>query len=130
MHSGHVNCTDGRYVYMRCPVSENKPLFEYTVMPTHIRFMFTVEELQTMELAEPFTFTKGCRTMRLEAYHWVDPVPFGTLLFDLETDPHQTQPLDDPDIEAMMIQHLIRLMRDNDSPVEQFERLGLTEYTK
>ncbi|MCL7453575.1 MAG: hypothetical protein M8467_11070, partial [Anaerolineae bacterium] len=50
---------------------------------------------------------------------------FGTLLFDLERDPKQEHPLDDPQVEAMMIGHLIRLMVDNDAPPEQFERLGL-----
>ncbi len=28
-------------------------------------------------------------------------------------------------IEKMMIDHLVRLMKENDSPKEQFERLGL-----
>lgn len=33
---GHVNVTDGRYVYMRAPSNpENAPLHEYTLMPTH-----------------------------------------------------------------------------------------------
>jgi len=125
VHSGHVNCTDGRYVYMRCPVAENSPLFEYTVMPTHIRSRFSVEELRTMTLAEPFSFTKGCQTMRIEGYNWADPMPFGTLLFDLENDPYQQQPIEDARIEATMIQHLVRLMQENDAPEEQFERLGL-----
>ena len=80
-----------------------------------------------MELAEPFSFTKGCRTMRLEAYHWADPVQFGTLLFDLKTDPHQHNPIDNPDIEATMIRHLIQLMKANDAPQEQYERLGLAD---
>lgn len=34
LHGGHVNVTDGRYVYMRAPVSEdNTPLYNYTLMP-------------------------------------------------------------------------------------------------
>ena len=33
----HVNVTDGRYVYMRGPVADNTPLYEYTLMPTHLR---------------------------------------------------------------------------------------------
>ena len=38
MHGGHVNCTDGRYVYMRAPINrENEPLYDYTLMPTHMR---------------------------------------------------------------------------------------------
>ena len=129
VHGGHVCCTDGRYVYMRTPIyADNKPLYEYTVMPTHVRELFSVEELQTVELAEPFAFTKGCQTMRIEAQPWMDPYPFGTLLFDVENDPAQEHPLDDSEIEAMMIQHLVKLMQTNDAPLEQFERLGLLGY--
>ncbi len=67
VHGGHVNVTDGKYVYMRAPArADNSPLFEYTLMPTHMRHRFTVEELQEIELAEPFQFTKGCRTMKIK----------------------------------------------------------------
>ncbi|MGJ5752788.1 sulfatase-like hydrolase/transferase [Streptomyces puniciscabiei] len=38
IHGGHVNVTDGRYVYMRAPVSaDNTPLEEHTLIPTHMR---------------------------------------------------------------------------------------------
>jgi hypothetical protein len=128
IHGGHVNVTDGHYVYMRAPTnSDNKPLYEYTLMPSHMRSMFTVEELQSIELAPPFTFTKGCRTLKVEARPWVNAHTFGTLLFDLKIDPGQQHAITDPDIERMMIQYLVRLMQQNDSPPEQFERLGLME---
>jgi len=51
---------------------------------------------------------------------------FGTLLFDLEKDPAQERPLNDPVIEKKMTEHLRRLMKENDAPVEQYTRLGLT----
>jgi arylsulfatase A-like enzyme len=128
VHGGHVNVTDGRYVYMRAPARpENKPLYEYTLMPTHIRSHFCIEELKTATLVEPFTFTKGVHLLRTEARPWIKAYPFGTLLFDLVDDPSQERPLDDAAVESMMIQHLIRLMVANDAPPEQFERLGLTE---
>lgn len=128
VHGGHVSVTDGRYVYMRAPASpENKPLFEYTLMPTHIRSHFSVDELMTAELAGPFPFTKGVRVLKIEARPWIKAHPFGTLLFDLQTDPRQEHPLEDAKIEAMMIQHLVRLMHANSAPAEQYERLGLTE---
>ncbi len=66
VHGGHVNVTDGRYVYMRsCQKPDNTPLYEYTLMPTHMRKIFGVDELQDIELQEPFSFTKGCRTMKI-----------------------------------------------------------------
>ena len=82
---------------MRAPVSEeNQPLYEYTLMPTHMRGPFRVDELQDIELVEPFTFTKGCRTMKIkvvEGSYWAHPYPFGTLLFDLQNDPKQGKPV-------------------------------------
>jgi arylsulfatase A-like enzyme len=128
VHGGHVNCTDGEYVYMRAPEStDNKPLYEYTLMPTHLRTRFKPEELQTAELAPPFSFTKGCPLLKIEARPWIDPRPFGTLLFDVLNDPEQSRPLRMPDIEAQMLQFLIRLMHANDAPKEQYERLSILE---
>jgi arylsulfatase A-like enzyme len=126
LHGAHVNVTDGRYVYMRAPVTTyNTPLNEYTLMPTHMRHTFAPAELQSITLAEPFSFTKGCPTMRIPGRTWTNAHPFGDLLFDLEADPGQEHPLHDPAVEATMTDHLVRLMRDNDAPAEQFERLGV-----
>ncbi|SEG95745.1 Arylsulfatase A [Nonomuraea solani] len=127
IHGGHVNVTDGRYVYMRAgKTRDNGPLEEFTLMPTHMRARFSVGELQTWEPAEPFTFTKGVRTMRLPATPgWMNPWQHGTLLFDLHTDPAQEIPIVDDDVELRMIELLRRLMIDTDAPPSQFERLGI-----
>ncbi|HQK95002.1 MAG TPA: sulfatase [Armatimonadota bacterium] len=126
LHGAHVNCTDGRYVYMRAPGDpSNSPLFEYTLMPTHMRRTFGVDELHDIQLVEPFGFTKGCRTMRIPGRSSVNPHPFGTLLFDLTNDPGQEHPLSDPEVEEYMIGHLVRLMEENEAPAEQYQRLGL-----
>lgn len=125
---GHVNCTDGRYVYMRAPQrSDNQPLFDYTLMPTHMRRMFSVDELRTAELAEPFPFSKSCPTLKIQSILQWDIRQFDTLLFDLESDPLQEHPISDPVVEGMMIEHLVRLMRDNHAPAEQYERLDLAK---
>ncbi len=126
MIGGHVNVTDGRYVYMRAPATpENEPLFDYTLMPTHMAARFGVDELQDIQLAEPFSFTKGCRIMKIATRTWVNPHQFGTLLFDLATDPAQDHPIDNPAVEQRLIAHMVRLMRETDAPPEQYERLGL-----
>jgi arylsulfatase A-like enzyme len=130
IHGGHVNVTDGRYVYMRGPVSpENGPLFEYTLMPTHMRELFSPEELRGTTLAEPLPFSKDVPVLKIAARQPKnrDLVvrTLNTMLFDLETDPAQEHPLDDADAEARMIAHLVRLMAENDAPTEQYVRLGL-----
>ena len=125
-HGAHVNVTDGRYVYMRGPASEeNDPRYEYTLMPTNMLHTFPARTLaNNIELAEPFSFTKGVKTMKIKrkAPH---PFELKTMLFDLDSDPGQEKPIDYPEAEAMMTGHLVRLMKEADSPPEQFERLGL-----
>jgi len=126
IHGGHINCTDGRYTYMRAPAHpDNTPLYNYTLMPTHMRGMFSPDELHTAELAEPFAFTRGCKTIRTKAGAWLKAHEFGTMLFDLQKDPRQEHPLQNPEVEAMMTDHMVTLMAENDAPIEQFERMGL-----
>lgn len=128
IHSGHVNVTDGRYVYMRAPPNpENEPLYEYTLMPTHMTQFFTIKELKTIELEEPFLFTKGCKTMKIKGSDIMSRFSYlyGSLLFDLLSDPHQENPIVNHDIEKVMINHIIDLMKANDAPIEQYERLNI-----
>jgi arylsulfatase A-like enzyme len=127
IHGGHVNVTDGRHVYMRAAAdSSNGPLEEYTLMPTHMRSRFGVNELEAWEPADPFTFTKGVRTMRMATRGmFINSWQHGTLLFDLETDPGQEHPLIDDEVELRMLRLLAQLMHENDAPRSQFERLGM-----
>jgi arylsulfatase A-like enzyme len=125
LHGAHVNVTDGRYVYMRsCQNPDNSPLYEYTLMPTHMRMRFGVNELQDIQLAEPFSFTKGCKTMKIASRPWINPTWYGSLLFDLSSDPQQLTPLQNPALEQKMIAHMLRLMKENEAPPEQYLRLG------
>lgn len=126
MHGGHVNVTDGRYVYMRAPQAfGNEPLYEYTLMPTHMHNRFHVSELGDLRLHEPFSFTKGCRTLEIITQTYLNPHLHGTLLFDLEGDPKQNSPIEDLEVEARMIKLLAELMRQHDAPAGQFERMGI-----
>lgn len=134
---GQVNVTDGRWVYMRAHDNDdNTPLFEYTLMPTHMRTMFSPRELQNWERSDGFSFTKGCKIMKIPTRTpgalLSDDNPVGkgrraTLLFDVEADPGQTNPLDDIDIEMRMIKLMLLEMARNDCPSEQYRRLGLPE---
>ncbi len=127
MHGGHINVTDGRYVYMRAPVMpENTPLYEYTLMPAHMNQLFSIDEMKGAEMVGPLPFTRGCPVMRIPARGSSGPHGFGTLLFDLAQDPKQESPLNDPAVEARMIDLMIGLMRENDAPGEQYVRVGLS----
>lgn len=127
----HINVTDGRYVYMRAPENaSNRPLLEHTLMPTHMRWQFTPEELKRAELMEGFSFTQGVPLLRMDGlpFGGGDAFELGTLLFDLETDPAQDRPLHDPALELRMIDLMLDLMRRNDAPLSQFERMGLPRH--
>ena len=125
-HNAHVNVTDGRYVYMRAPEKDAEPSYEYTLMPTHMHRTFSVNQLKDFQLQDPFSFTKDCRTMKISA-RFPHVIPLKTELFDLQEDPNQEHPIDNPRAEARMIDHLRRLMKENDAPPEQFQRLGLEQ---
>jgi hypothetical protein len=113
---------------MRAPKdAPNAPLYQHTLMPTHMRWRFLPGELEGMELHPPFSFTKNVRLLRLsgDVVGRTSAFDFGTLLFDLATDPDQQEPLIDDDVELAMIELMLDLMRRNDAPPSQFERLGL-----
>lgn len=125
---GHANVTDGRFVYMRaCSTPDNAPLFDYTLMPTHLAARFDVEQLRGAELVEPFRFTKGVRPLRVPAFAFGNPYVYGTRLYDLQSDPRQLTPLRDADLERRMATLLVEAMRETDAPAEQYERLGLPQ---
>jgi arylsulfatase A-like enzyme len=129
IHGGHINCTDGRYVYMRGPASpDNGPLYNYTLMPTHMRARFHPEELSDLELAEPFAFTKGVKTLRIPGTGAHGPTMLDTMLFDLKTDPQQLRALQDEAVEHTMTERMVRLMKESDAPAEQYERMGLNSW--
>lgn len=136
-HGTHVNITDGRYVYMRCPLpGREQELYNYIIEPTSYPNAITTEEMKTAQFHEGFSFTKGCPVMRIRGGYGIRTLGFppkslmeyGTLLYDLETDPQQEHPLDDQETEERMIRAMVRLMKENDAPGEQYVRLGLEDW--
>ncbi|WP_194923030.1 sulfatase-like hydrolase/transferase [Catenulispora pinisilvae] len=126
---GHVSVTDGRYVYMRaCVEASNTPLFEHTLMPTHMAARFRPEELRSAELVPggTFAFTKGVPVLKAPGWA-ISPARFGSLLFDLESDPDQQSPVVDDDLELRMAGLLVETMRTADAPASQYLRLGLPQ---
>lgn len=125
-----VNVTDGRYVYMRGPLDpqHNQPLFEYSLMPMRMRSRMELAPLRQAVLHPPFSFTKLTPVLQLPARPSLHSAErYGTLLFDLKNDPGQKQPLVDDALELRMIGMLLNMMRANEAPPEQYQRLGLPE---
>jgi arylsulfatase A-like enzyme len=130
-----VNVTDGRHTYLRYPTDLKRPdLFQYTVMPTFMNTLFSVEELREAGFADPFAFTKGVPLLKVPATPkstYFDRYGPGrqfdarTVLFDLESDPDQLRPVEAPEVEARLTAALRAHLSANDAPAELFGRLGL-----
>lgn len=125
---GHVNVTDGRYVYWAAPDDPaSQETWEYTLMPTRMKSPFTPDELRgRTELAEPFAFTKGCHTLKVRGGRWrIHGGMFTTRLWDLDTDPGQAEPITDEAVEMRMRRYLADEMARCEAPAWQYTRIGL-----
>lgn len=132
---GAVNVTDGRFTYHRYPDDlKTQEIYQYTVMPTHITRPFTPEELSGATLAPPFGWTKSVPLLKVPVierspmYNNYGPgaiIESDTRLYDLDSDPRQETPLDEPAAEARMVGYMKSLMQANDAPPEAFARLNL-----
>jgi len=132
---GAINATNGKYSYFRYPPDmEASPLFEYTLMPMHNRSLFTIEELEPATLERSFGFTRGAPVMRLPARADAKRSPrqggfadTQTVLYDLQSDPHQLTPLDLPEIEADFCNRIVAEMTAHEAPAELFDRFDLSQ---
>lgn len=120
-----VNSTDGRYLYMHSAVNPEVKLYEYTLMPAHMRGMFTPEELKGAVLAAPFRFTKGCPVLRVKAKERrVDTTAFGSALYDLAGDCRENVLEAKPETVRCLSEGIIQVMEAHDAPWEARCRLG------
>ncbi|WP_449551280.1 sulfatase [Lelliottia amnigena] len=123
----HVTITDGRFVYMRGSQSpENKPLYEYTLMPMRMRRLFTLSELKDAGLHPGFTFTHHIPVLKIPgSAGFYSSYAHGNLLFDLAHDEYQERPIYDPEREALFIRKLSAAMTHADAPQDEWCRLGI-----
>jgi arylsulfatase A-like enzyme len=137
-HGSAVNITDGRYAYFRYPKNmHGGNLNQYTLMPTHIQSLFSVEELRDASLAQPFDFTQGVRVLKVPSTE-KSPVyrrhgagaqiDTETRLFDLAADPDQLHPIHDPAVEERLCVRIVELMQATDAPPEAYQRFDLEKY--
>lgn len=125
-----TNITDGRYTYFRYPNDlDSKDLWEYTLIPTHQKGLFADVEFEGATLVKPFDFIGNFPVMRLPAGRQLvkgqgarieDAI---TALYDLDTDPQQRHPIQDPETEARLIAGMKALMQRNEAPPEAYRRL-------
>ncbi|WP_024296382.1 sulfatase [Lacrimispora indolis] len=125
IYGGHINIYDGKYMLMKSPEKENKPLVSWTLMPANMRGFYKREILEGGSFISGGRFTNGIPCMKYEEQVYIDPMQFGDLLFDLEADPEQKNPLEDLKIMEEMCRKLKKAMDQVEAPEEQFVRIGL-----
>lgn len=138
MFGAGTNITDGRYTYFRYPEDMTRQmLYEYTLMPMHLKSLFHVDELRGAQLAEPFGFSQGVPLLKVPARRNVKGQPVGhqgqgggyedttTVLYDLDRDYAQQHPFRDEKIESRLLELMSRIMQRNEAPPEAYTRLGL-----
>ena len=126
-----VNITDGKHTYFRAPKSENnQPCYVYGAIPT--TFLCYMNEFpEEIEMGRFLKHTNypvyRIKNRTRNECEWSPDITHvkETMLFDLEKDFEQNHPLNDPALEADMINKLKKAMAFHDSPEEQYERLGL-----
>ena len=103
-------------------------------MPTRMTTRFSITELLGATLHPSFSFTKGVPVLRLPPKMDEDGMPVEvqgmpfadqqSQLFDLQNDPRQEIPIDDPVKTEYMRQLIIQNMVRLDAPAEAFSRFG------
>ncbi len=139
-----VGYTDGEYTYFRAAASEeNRPLYVYAGMPTILRQYLGADGIAKADYKRietgrflPYTDYPVYR-YPAEIIDFRNPSQyFGkrskydakSMLFNIKEDYAQESELCDAELEAVLCRKLAERMRECDSPPEQFERLGLSEY--
>lgn len=132
-HGMQMNIFDGKYTYLKAPVYENKPLYEYTSMPSGIRGYLgegVEEQIETGFFIERSKYpvfkipVDVPKQIQSESVH-LDLIR-DSYIFDIKKDYAQKNNLiDNKLLLSRMNKLLIKAMVENDSPEEQFERMGL-----
>lgn len=129
-----INFTDGRYAYFLYPQEPfDANLYQYTLMPAHMRTYFEASEFADAEVVRSLAFAQGFPLWRLPVrkdakanmtrrYPLLDA---RTVLFDLDIDPSQREPVVDPVEEARIRSRIAALLAKSDAPGELYARYGL-----
>ena len=124
---GGINISDGKYTYFHYPENYDQlsqDRFQYTLMPTHMRQFFSLDELKTATMHEPFSFTKDIPVMKINRIQKKsDPgfkgyVDTKSALYDLQKDSGQLNPINDDKLINKYKNMMIDVIKKNDPPKE------------
>jgi arylsulfatase A-like enzyme len=136
MFGGPIGAADRTHRYLLYPPDlDDENLYEYTLMPTHLKGLFDVDELRTGTWHPPLDFTKGVPVMRYRALRSAKRPPgpnrqvfcsFSTALYDIVADPAQERPIDDPATAARLGAAIAAELARHDATPEFFTWMGVS----
>jgi hypothetical protein len=117
--------TDGRYVYTRQPLPDSFA-YHYTAMPRGFRSFVPRERLAEADCGVFLDTAYGIPHLRMKTgSRRHRDAPDYNLIFDLEKDPEQRNPIRDEELESELAAKLKELLERYGAPECQFDRLGL-----
>ena len=119
--------TDGDYTYFHYPENfsqQNPNRYQYTLMPTHMRQFFSLEELRSASLHKPFNFTKETPVLKINrierqtdgGYKGYEDTK--SALYNLQNDPGQLSPINDKNLFKKYQDMMIKIIKQYDPPKE------------
>ena len=128
-----LNYTDGTSTVFLYPDADDDQLFQYTLMPTHMRTFFEAIEFEGATFVDDVPYAGAFPVMRLPMQrdakaNMVARYPLldaRDALYDLPSDPRQEHPLDDPGRMARCRAEIARLLAQNAAPAEIYARFDL-----
>lgn len=118
-----VNMTDGRVTYTRQPL-RGSVTHLHTGDLRNIRT--SDERMKSAEAGRFLANAGGIPHFRIPVpSHRHRDAPERNLVYDLESDPGQEKPIDDPEREAKLAATMKALLARHEAPASQYERLGL-----
>lgn len=126
-----LGITDGRHVLLHAVVDTSIQVHEYTLLPTHMKQFFSVDELKSAVLSKPFSFTKCLQLLQTDAVinpRHLQSLRGGDLLFNVAFDPKQQNPIVDAETTERLLRAAAVLFKENDAPKELYEYYGLQKF--
>ncbi|ONI41753.1 sulfatase [Candidatus Epulonipiscium fishelsonii] len=131
-HAGNINCTDGKYIYMRAPDPNNDEVYNYTLLCTHMMQSFVKEEINNSEFVGPLGFTNGYKVLKVKKIkpkNQSGQMNLGDFLFNLDQDPQMNKNIIGTNKEETTIKqmkkYIVDIMEQNDVPQEVYTRYNL-----
>lgn len=131
-----LNLTDGRHTYFRNPIEATSKIDAYLAMPTGPDGFLPREQLADAEMGRFLGHTYNIPLYKVPQtghaphnHRQVEGEPYQPIheIFDLAADPSQDQPIDDPVLEANLVEAMRAQLERVKAPPGHLARLGLEE---